>query len=223
MINTKNEYNKRLTEVEIYFDTIALLDNGNCKIVCTDILGDLSEKNIDSNLSTILKANGFLLLYNLIEATIRNSINAIFDSVHSNSLTFKDLKDNLQRLWIKQEIKNIKHEDIFPLSQKILKNELLLFKAECINISGNIDAQKIRDIAKQFGYQESRNGRDLKTIKDKRNKLAHGEFTFSEIGRDYTVRELIDFKNNAKVYLDGVLKNIEDYINKEGFKHIMRP
>jgi len=218
MINTKNEYNKRISEIDIYFDALQFLDNGYCTIVCTDILGQQTVKNIDFNLSTILKANGFLLLYNLIEATIRNSINEIFASVHSKSMTFKHLTDNLQKLWIKQEIKNIRQEDIFALSKKILENELLQFKAECINISGNIDAKKIRDIAKQFGYQESKNGSDLLTIKEKRNKLAHGEFTFSEIGKDYTVRELIDFKNNTKNYLDDVLFNIEQYINNEGYK-----
>jgi hypothetical protein len=218
MINTKNEYNKRLSEVEIYFDALTLLDKGFCEIVCTDIEGNQTEMNIDYNLSTILKANGFLLLYNLVEATIRNSINAIFESVHSKNITFKYLTDNLRELWIKQEIKNIKQEDIFNLLKKVLENELILFKAECINVSGNIDAQKIRDIARQFGYQESKNGRDLVTIKEKRNKLAHGEFTFSEIGKEYTVRELIDFKNNTKDYLDNVLLNIENYINNEGFK-----
>jgi len=218
MINTKSEYNKRLSEVDIYFDTLQLLDKGSCKIVCNDILGQQSEKDIDSNLSTILKANGFLLLYNLVEATIRNSINDIFVSVHSQNITFRHLTDNLRKLWVKQEIKNLKHEDIFNLSKKILENELILFKAECVNISGNIDAQKIRDIAKQFGYQETGNGRDLVTIKDKRNKLAHGEYTFSEIGRDYTVRDLIDFKNNTKSYLDNVLSNIEQYINNKDYK-----
>ena len=220
MINTKHEYNKRLSEVEIYFDTLALLDKGSCKIICTDIIGNILDKDIDNNLSTILKANGFLLLYNLIEATIRNSINAIFESVHSKNITFKHLTDNLRKLWIRQEVKNIKYEDIFNLSKKILENELILFKAECVNISGTIDAQKIRDIAKQFGYQEAKDGRDLITIKEKRNKLAHGEYTFSEIGKDYTVRDLIKFKDNTKSYLDSVLSNIEQYINSEGYKVI---
>ena len=218
MIDVENEYYKRLSEVDLYFDMLVMLDKGNCKILCTDIIGVKSEKEIDASLSMILKANGFLLLYNLIEATIRNSINAIFDSVHSKNLTFKDLTDNLQKMWIKQEIKNIKHEDIFSLSKKILENELLRFKAECIKIDGNIDAQKIREIAKQFGYQEAKNGRDLFDIKNKRNKLAHGESSFTDIGKDCTVRDLIDFKNNTKCFLDVVLKDIEDYIDKEGFK-----
>jgi hypothetical protein len=220
MLNTKKEYEKRLAEIEIYFNLLELLDRGNCKIICKDIIGKILEKNIDIKLSTILKANGFLLLYNLIEATIKNSVSAIFNSVHSKNMTFKHLTDNLRKLWIKQELKNIGSEDIFNLSKKILENELILFKAECINISGNIDAQKIRDIAKQFGYQESKDGRDLVIIKEKRNKLAHGEYTFSEIGKDYTVRELIDYKNNTKKYLDDVLLNIENYINDEGYKSV---
>ncbi|MDR2622122.1 MAG: hypothetical protein LBC48_06025 [Dysgonamonadaceae bacterium] len=217
MIDTKNEYNKRLLEVEMYFDTLTLLDKGSCKITCTDILGNQRNKDIDTNLSTILKANGFLLLYNLVEATVRNSIKAIFNSAHSKNLTFKHFTDNIRKLWIKQEIKNITKDDIFALSKRILENELLVFQAECVNISGNIDAQKIRDIAKQFGFQESKNGRDLVTIKEKRNKLAHGEFTFSEIGKEYTISDLIKYKDSTKNYLDDVLSKIEDYIKNEGF------
>lgn len=71
MNNTKVEYQKRLSEVEIYFDTLTLLDKGSCKIVCIDILGKQLDKDIDTNLSTILKANGFLLLYNLVEPNYR--------------------------------------------------------------------------------------------------------------------------------------------------------
>jgi hypothetical protein len=219
MIDTKNEYNKRLSEVEVYFDTLTLLDKGDCRITCTDILGNQMNKDIDTDLSTILKANGFLLLYNLVEATVRNSIKAIFNSAHSKNLTFKHFTDNIRKLWIKQEIKTItKDDDILALSKRILENELLIFQAECVNISGNIDAQKIRDIAKQFGFQESKNGRDLVTIKNKRNKLAHGEFTFSEIGKDCTISDLIKYKDSTKIYLEDVLSKIEDYIRNEGFK-----
>ena len=34
MNNTRIEYNKRLHEVEVYFDTLKLLDNGICSIKC---------------------------------------------------------------------------------------------------------------------------------------------------------------------------------------------
>jgi hypothetical protein len=217
MNNTRIEFQKRILEIEIYFNTLNFLDKGNCSIVCIDILGVEHRKIIDNQLSTILKANGFLLLYNLVEATIRNAITAIFNSIHSTNATFKNLTDELQKLWINQELKQLRREDLFNFAKKILEDELLSFKTECVNISGNIDAQKIRDIAKQFGYPESKNGQDLLIIKEKRNKLAHGELSFGDIGKDYTVRELLEFKDATKDYLSAVLLEIENYINNKKF------
>ena len=221
MNNARLEYNKRLREIELYFDTLRLLDKGTCTIKCVDILGNEETKNVDTELSTILKANGFLLLYNLIEATIRNSIDAVINSIHASTVTFRNLSNNLKKIWIKQESKSItgekNHEKVMVIAKAILDNEILTFERDCINISGNIDAQKIREILKQFGGNEISNGRDLKTIKDKRNNLAHGEFTFSEIGRNYTVRELIDYKDETKDYLSNVLDEIQDYIGNQKY------
>lgn len=223
MKTTRAEYTKRLKEVTLYFDTIKLLDNGDCSIICKDINGIVKEKIIDNELAKIMKANGFLLLYNLIEATIRNSISAILNSISTDKLTFKLLSDNLKKLWINQEINNTKDiskfkEKVSELSEKILNDNLLEFSQECINISGNIDAQKIRDIAKKFGYLEPKDGRGLQTIKDKRNQLAHGEFTFSDIGKNYTSNDLIEYKSEVVSFIEGVLNNVEVYINTKGYK-----
>lgn len=223
MKTTRAEYTKRLKEVTLYFDTIKLLDNGDCSIICKDINGIVKEKIVDNELAKIMKANGFLLLYNLIEATIRNSISAILNSISTDKLTFKLLSDNLKKLWINQEINNTKDiskfkEKVSELSEKILNDSLLEFSQECINISGNIDAQKIRDIAKKFGYLEPKDGRGLQTIKDKRNQLAHGEFTFSDIGKNYTSNDLIEYKSEVVSFIEGVLNNVEVYINTKGYK-----
>ena len=223
MINTKQEFDKRLVEINIYFDTLDVLDKGRCTISCTDITGNYIAKPIDDALSKILKANGFLLLYNLIEATIRSSIIEILSTIHSHSIQYKNISDKLKILWVNQEFKKLKEDKslknkILTFSEEILDDKLLVFKVECVNISGNLDAQEIRKIAKQFGYNESANGRDLVTIKNKRNHLAHGEYTFADIGKDYTVRELVDFKDEVCIYLVDVLNNIEIYINNKEFK-----
>lgn len=223
MKTTRAEYSKRLNEVTLYFETIKLLDNGDCSIICKDINGGTTEKIIDGELAKIMKANGFLLLYNLIEATIRNSISAILNSISTDKLTFKLLSDNLKKLWINQEINKTKDiskfkEKVSKLSEKILNDKLLEFSNECVNISGNIDAQRIREIAKKFGYLEPKNGRGLQTIKDKRNQLAHGEFTFSDIGKNYTSNDLIDYKSEVVTFIENVLNNVETYINAKGYK-----
>ena len=225
MKTTRAEYTKRLNEVTLYFETIKLLDNGDCSIICKDINGGTTEKIIDGELAKIMKANGFLLLYNLIEATIRNSISAILNSISTDKLTFKLLSDNLKKLWINQEINKTKDiskfkEKVSELSEKILNDKLLEFTNECVNISGNIDAQRIREIAKKFGYLEPKDGRGLQTIKDKRNQLAHGEFTFSDIGKNYTSNDLIDYKSEVVTFIENVLNNVETYINAKGYKKV---
>lgn len=225
MKTTRAEYTKRLNEVTLYFETIKLLDNGDCSIICKDINGGTTEKIIDGELAKMMKANGFLLLYNLIEATIRNSISAILNSISTDKLTFKLLSDNLKKLWINQEINKTKDiskfkEKVSELSEKILNDKLLEFSNECVNISGNIDAQRIREIAKKFGYLEPKDGRGLQTIKDKRNQLAHGEFTFSDIGKNYTSNDLIDYKSEVVTFIENVLNNVEIYINAKGYKKV---
>lgn len=217
MNSTKVEYNKRLHEVEVYFETLELLDKGNCTIKCVDILEQETVKKIDSELSTILKANGFLLLYNLVESTIRKSLDAILFSIHTSSVTFDSLSEELRKLWIKQEGKNANTKKIIEIANKILDKEFLFFEKDCVDISGNIDAQKIREILRQLGGNEIKDGRYLKEIKDKRNNLAHGDFSFSEIGKDYTVKDLIKYKDETRDYLLKVLAEIELYINSKKF------
>lgn len=217
MNNTRLEYNKRLHEVELYFETLELLDQGNCSIKSIDLLGTETIKEIDAELSTILKANGFLLLYNLVESTIRKSIDAVINSVHISSVTFRNLSDELRSLWIRQEGRNITNEKIMLIANTILEDRFLTFKRDCIKISGNIDAQEIRRILKQVGGNDVEDGRCLKAIKDKRNNLAHGNFSFSEIGRDCTVKELLEYKDDTKDYLSKVLDEIQIYIDSHKF------
>jgi len=123
------------------------------------------EKEIDNELSKILKANGFLLLYNLIEATIKTSIDEIFIAIHTSNITFKSLTENLKSLWINQEIKDLKDNTfnvatlrtkVMNISESILNSELTIFKSECVNISGNIDAKK---------YERLQNNLDIMSLK----------------------------------------------------------
>ena len=103
------------------------------------------------------------------------------------------------------------------IAKIVLENGLLTFKKDFINISGNIDAQEIRKILKQVGGNEIRDGRCLKAIKDKRNHLAHGDFSFSEIGKDYTVSDLITYKDDTKDYLSKVLGEIQNFIDNQKY------
>ena len=218
MNNTRENYKNRLREVDLYFNTLRIVDNGKCYIKSIDILGNIVEQEIDVTLSTMLKAHGFLLLYNLIEATIQNSIMAILNTIHASSITYKQLSDKLRQMWIKQELNSFDNDKVLSIIDKILNDEVLKFEARCFHVSGNIDAQKIREIMERIGGNRIVDGRELKTIKDNRNHLAHGEFSFVEIGQKYTVKDLFDYKESTQKYLDQVLKEIQDYVSNSNFK-----
>lgn len=223
METTKEEYLRRKHEVDKYLNATKLLDKGHCEIICTDLLGEETKLEIDNELSRIMKANTFILLYNLVESTVTNSIRAIINAVVSEKLTYESLSEQIKHLWIRHSIHEIKdlsqfHSKVHQLARTLVEKELLTLSSECVNISGNIDAQKIRDIAKQVGWEQSKDGRELLTIKTKRNHLAHGQFTFVEVGKDYTISDLETIKLKTFDYLDDVLSKVDKYIVNKQFK-----
>ena len=94
----------------------------------------------------------------------------------------------------------------------VLAKETIALSKDDINISGNIDAKKIRELAKNIGFEKSSNGRNLQNIKDKRNRLAHGEQTFYDVGKNFTFKELNGFKQETFDYLTDVIEKIEKFI-----------
>ena len=104
----------------------------------------------------------------------------------------------------------------------ILSDEVLILNRRAINISGNLDANKIRDVCKVHGIafnpvQESRGGIVLEDIKKKRNNLAHGSISFVECGRDYSVLRLSEIKQEAVLFLRAVLEGMQEYYDNQQY------
>jgi hypothetical protein len=203
----------------------------------------LSLRNI-SELLKILKANGFLLIYNLVESFCRNFILEILTTIQGTRLTLKKLSQEAQKIWIAQKVKDFKdpmtsNEKLevcfYDITKSIFDNTLIEFsnvidriendeRFDAFGLSGNIDKKKIQSLARLYGFEaitipdKERAGADLEQIKAFRNKLAHGRITFADCGKDKSVTQMIGYKDNAVAYLEGVLTNIEDYIRTKKFK-----
>ena len=226
MDNTRKDFNTRKEEIENESEFLKIFDDDNTKLQYTQDGKKVIEK-IESKFLTILLANAFLILYNLIEATVRNSIVELYHKIEEDNISFEKLNDNLKKLWIKQETDNLKErnfkhdtlrENIMNIAQSILRKETIRLSKDSIDLSGNIDAQKIRELAQQIGFDTINNGRNLVNIKEKRNKLAHGELTFYDVGKDYSVKELFDLKDETFKYLEDVIEKIERYIADKSYK-----
>lgn len=225
MKTTNLEFESRESEVNKYMEVLCLLDKGECKIVCKDILGNEESKSIDVELSKILKANTFILLYNLIESTVTNSLNAIFLAIENENVSYDALSKEIKYLWVRDRAKIIKDiscavDVIEKNSEELVEKHFIKLTRNCVNISGNIDAQEIRKIAKQVGWEETKDGRELENIKKKRNQLAHGEYTFSAIGKDVSIKELIEIKDKTIAYLRDTLQKVALYINDKKYLQI---
>ncbi|KAM3099929.1 MAE_28990/MAE_18760 family HEPN-like nuclease [Phormidesmis sp. 146-12] len=212
------DFTERSREVSRYFIFLKSLEQGTTKL-SMDGKGSSSKiKDIDPELLKTLKASGFLLLYNLVEATMRNVIEAIFDELRSKGVSYDQIRPELKKIVLKN-LKKRNPDKIFSSITAISVDIITAgFDKEDL-FSGNIDGRKIKSTAAEYGFSHSTeyaktgDGSDLLTVKTNRNDLAHGLKSFTEVGRDKTAGELLEIKNKVIKYLKQILQNIETYLD----------
>ncbi|MCT7967126.1 MAE_28990/MAE_18760 family HEPN-like nuclease [Laspinema sp. D1] len=152
-----------MAEVDKYFDLVDKVDE-------IDKLGSGSGRSIifptgpytvDIELQKILKSHCYLLLYNLIESSIRNGIMAIHDAIEIEQLTYQELHPKIQKLWLLNDLSKslrdvtIKKETIADNLQEAIKvvldNTVVTLDPNNIPISGNLDAQTIKGLMESYG------------------------------------------------------------------------
>ena len=225
MITIIADFNTRVEEINSYFKLLDSIINHEAKLYYPRN-GKKKLRTIDDELIKVLKANCFLLIYNLIESSIKLSIAEIYDSISKKKNKYSDVKEEIQKLWISEKYKNFdgkKTDFIFDTINNITDDIIEInFKAEKV-ISGNIDSRKIIEFSTALGFSKvthykAKNGGKLYQVKTQRNNLAHGNTSFSDCGRQYTYEDLREIKQQVIVYLRGILSNIQLYLDTEQYK-----
>ena len=215
------DFNERSEEVSKYFIFLQDLEQEQVKLIKESQVNNKAKK-IDNELEKTLKASAYLLLYNLIESTIKNAIGAIFDELQNQGVSFDGIRPELKKIILV----NLKRRN----PDKIL-NEIEDISLDIVKIgfnreelfSGNIDSKLIRETAKKYGfssqtdYENTTNGEDLYLVKNNRNDLAHGIKSFPEVGNQKGADELIEIKNKVVQYLKEILTNIQIYIDNQEY------
>lgn len=229
MVSTKSDFEQRKDEIDEYFSFLEILNNENVSLKYSDING-VQNIQISLKLHKIFIANTFLLLYNIVESTVRNSIVEIYNKIQDDEISYKDLSEKIKQIWLHKKRKTfiMKEEGNESIEKKlqniieeIINIEIIVLTEKDIHISGNIDAQEIRKLADKIGFETSKDGRHLEDIKIKRNRLAHGEQTFYEIGKDFTYNELNHYKQNTFEHLEDVIGKIEKFINEKKYQLVV--
>ena len=205
MISIKNEYNDRLEEANKLLEHIESISG----VVET----------------SILKSSYTLLLYNNLEATVSSVISHVHDI--ASECNYSELSEELRHLYANYYHFDIKKSSVKSNIDLTISGDSTfpVFSEYCKKVtvfSGNIDFRSLNKILTSYGIAKiviwSQNSDNILTIKNKRNKLAHGEESFKDCCRDHTVSELKELGKSLERLLNKLIENVEKYVSEENYK-----
>ncbi len=212
MTTVQSDFATRAEEVSRYFRFLREFDEGRVTFVAPGAgLPPFTTVESDSLFKT-LKANGFLLLYNLVESTLKNAIEAIFDDLRGGAVTFDACRKEIRRI-VLENLKKHAVDKILPsLSSISVDIVVRTFRKEEL-FSGNVDGRRVREVAGAYGFKTpAHKSSELLTVKTNRNDLAHGVKSFADVGRDYDIARLESIHSEVIGFMQELLANIDDYI-----------
>ena len=181
-----------------------------------------------------MKSSFFLMLYNCVESTVVNCIRAILRVIESDGCKYNDLIDELQIASLAAYDYNVKKCESKDEKNKSLKQQIdfqtglsvfhldlrsLMSSSSQGNFSGSLDAKEIRKIFSLLALDLSTMRCDeLVQVKNCRNKLAHGEVSFEDYGRNYSIKYLQVSKDHTLTYLNDLISNVDKYLTLKDYR-----
>lgn len=228
----RDEYNDRVEEVNLYFEFVSKIDK--IETFRKEEVNLIESKHIVTrDLQKILRSNCFIMLYNLIESTIRNGINEIFDEIHDNELSIEDISDKIRDIWLTKKsndllsinsLKNFK-KSIELLIDDVTNGVEIELNNEHMKISGNMDFRAIRELSNKYGFHGRISNTDTDklggitvAVKNKRNYLAHGNQSFRKASELTTMSDLNIYKDEIITFLSDICDNLDDFIDNKKYK-----
>ena len=179
------------------------------------------ELYVDLQIQCCMIAQTLVLLYNMVESTICECLNYIYDAVADDGILYSDLTDEMRMMWTAScNRAKSPEKDLDEGAKMSLK---VNFQALAINTSGSIDIRKIYEAFGNHGCmiaEEKRDecGNSFLTVKSKRNLLAHGNVSFSQCGSNYLYEDLAKMKGDITTFLQIVIDATKEFVKKKGYK-----
>lgn len=209
----RDEYEKTKNEIDLFFYYLEISSQPSNLIL----------EDTDSNfeLLKILKSNALMMLYNLVEATVRSCIVQYYDKYNELGKTYQESRIEIKKLWLNYNSKfgaNTFNTDLFNLIDQTTGSNSLILDIEQFNLSGNADLQKIKCILEDhhiiYNHELISNyGSTMLSVKNSRNYLAHGNLSFTEASKNLTVDDIVGkYKDDVYGCLDYVVGIVEEEI-----------
>ncbi len=209
-------FEDRVSEIEFYYSIMVEIENGSGKVQTID----------NSRFQRILKSNLLLMLYNLVEACVASGLMEIYESVKNSQIGYNELIDEVRMIWSNYEIGQLHlsgagrktyEEKVQTIINQVLLNQPIILHRENRRFGGNLDARAIRELCDKhcIRYVASDDGGCLRTVKDKRNNLAHGDESFGDCARDMTLTDLEHIKDEVQKFIKGILDGMKVYYDNK--------
>lgn len=215
IIETPN-YNQKKREIALYFSEIISFKN---------------DKNRD-DFFKILKSNVYLMLYNMIESTVKEILSAVYDQINISNIPYNNLSDSLKGVWESHQFFHLDSggsnkimsykKETHTMIKKVLDRCSVRFNDGYVSISGNADLDAIFKIMQTHGIAIKMDSigkykHEFYEIKFQRNNLAHGSTSFVETGRDTTTDQLQKMINDTEKCIDEIIKDVSKYLNQKKY------
>lgn len=220
MQNTLEIFSDRIEELELYYSIMLDLDNQSPTIKTIN----------NSRFFKILKSNYILMLYNLVESCTISGIMEIYEQLKNDNCTYQDVIDEIKDIWVNSQVSKIYgptttqsayEKRVKMIIENITQNSVIELDKNSFKLAGNLDAKRIKSLCDKhrIRYLAQDNKSALRTVKEKRNSLAHGDVSFSECARDLTLSDLSDIKIAVVDFMKGILDGMEKYYNNKEYSN----
>lgn len=172
----------------------------------------------------------FVYIYGIYEEIIREVVSATIDALNHSNVKVNECISELYTLIFSDEYDGLynvgnehKWEKRWNISEKIIRNPIITISHDLMPTDGkNIRYRQLDSIAKSFGMKENilpRNevGGYIQEMVDNRNFIAHGNKTPKEVGRNYTIADLIQRCEDIAEVCSHVITVYEKYIAEKKY------
>ncbi len=224
MAATSPAFEERVSEINVLVRLLEVLEADRSGL-------PLRPKNKDKCLH-VMKASLFLALYNAVEFVVSSTFQSVYDEIAKEQRPYLRVTEAFRDVWWHQAFAQI-HSDSANrktyvdrarvIGESIAASESVTLTARELPISGNIDAQKIRNLFDQHGMRLTVHHKafgcvELAVVRSKRNDLAHGVVSFAECGRDYTASDLKRIATQVLIFLRGVVTSSTKFISDGAYR-----
>ena len=228
MSDLRDFFDERKDEVNTYFEFInhVGIDHVGHKTIKFDSVNSLTTTD---KLNQVLKSNCILILYNLIEGIVTQSIIYVIDKINDKNLKYEELHSGIKHMMLRTSSKKVT-KDFSDMNLDLVRYIDSVFdevfnvefdkniKKRILGGGGDFHDDFIIKNSKKIGIRFRRKENELRNIKNDRNDLAHGSKSYAECSHTKTLREIKKQKTKVFRYLDAYVKAVDKYVDDEKYK-----